>query len=271
MSQRSFFYFSLVLSFLLLVSENGYSSCGLQGCPTDFSSGSSPQNPLVVDAALRYVDFDVHGVSGHYTQIEPRIEFRGWPCWTLGGFGSIVALDDGHENHTGLGNPVLFGEYSAAEWNKDRLSFGAQLELALGDDEHGIAAEHEEIVPYASYVKAVQSILWRGSVGYRYALSSDDGHGGGHTPLLVNPHEDKEFLYRLSFEASRASGIYPGLFLDGVHALDGEDKGTGFLTVGGTVRRAISETVALRGLVEAPVTSPHRFEWKIGFHLAGNF
>jgi hypothetical protein len=132
----------LLASFIVSIflwSSIAMASCGLAGCPVG-SHGENSGTHLF-DQAIRYVNFDLEHHDGHYIQYEPRYEYRGWERFIVGGFVSFITLDDGHDSNSGLGNPVLFGQYDFVHEKNQVLSFGSQLELALGDDEDGLAAK----------------------------------------------------------------------------------------------------------------------------------
>jgi|GEM_PF-4242762 len=262
--------FYLLILFLILLLFTTFSleaSCNLAGCPSGLRT-EGVQRRHIVDQTIGYITFDINHHNGNYLQYEPRYEFRGINRVVVGGFASLIALDDGHDSHSGLGNPVLFGEVVVKNSTDDQLSFGSQLELALGDDENGLAAEHMEIVPYLSYSNSAGSIDWMGSTGYRHSLESGDRHESAiHSELFVNPHADKEYLYRLHARFPKIRGsMSPDFVLDGQHALDGEDDGKGFLSIGAGLSFSAGTGWTFSPKVEIPVTTPRRFDSKLSFN-----
>ncbi len=245
-------------------------SCGLDMCPHPLSAGRHG-DVWSGEAVLRHATFHWEGISGDYTLLIPRVEHRGWRGWILGGYWPVAALDDGHHNRTGLGNLVLYGQAQP----KGDFFWGGQLELPVGDDKHGIAAEHGEILPYVALMRSAGRWMASGRVGYRYALSGGHGHGSGghsHGVLLVNPHEDRELVYHAMISRAWMSDrLSTAFFLDGQHAVRGDTKGTGFLTAGTEIRFALSPRWDLTASFEEPVTRPERVGWRAGTGLALKF
>lgn len=257
-----------ILSVLFLGAGSLRASCGLQGCPLTVFQGEARGDRWMASDSFHYTDFNLGGISGHYTQIIPHLHYTGLPRWTLGGFVPLVTLSAAGESHRGMANPVLLAEYQLSRGPAGSLSAGSQVELAVGDDEHGIASEHSEWVPYLSGTRKSGPITWAGSAGFRWSLSESHSHGAaGHMPLVVNPHEDKELLYRLA--AGPVLGrTTPRLFIDGQHVVKGETKGTGFLTGGLSVNYSLSKKYSLGALWEVPLSSPRRFDWHAALTLA---
>ena len=266
---KKIFLFSVVLGALsFCLPQVILASCGLAGCP--MKQGTATRNHIV-DQAVRTTSFDLDGQSGHYWQYEPRYEYWGVPKLIVGGFGSYITLEEGGETHSGFGNPVLFGQYSIYARPDMDVSFGSQLELPFGDDEHGLAAEHTELVPYAIIQNSLRTMHWMGALGARFALNSDDDHEGHHE-LFVNPHEDKELLVRAHIRFQEiVSHLIPEFFVDGQHALEGEDDGISFFSLGLGAQFLLSPNVSISPKLEWPVTSPRRFEDRFGLNIRCDF
>jgi hypothetical protein len=237
--------------------------CGLQACPHPATSGARGHD---FSLTVHHTAYDLGGFKGHYEEARPRWQYRSGLGTTVGAFVPVIANspDIGHSK-TGLGNPVVFGEvaWPAAA---GRLAAGSQFEIPWGRDDHGLAAEHAEWLPYVSLHRPALGAAAFVQTGLRLSLSESHGHApaGGHShgPLAVNPHEDEEFVYRfgLSGERSRAPRGWEAFF-DGQHAFDSD---TGFLTAGGALRWRPSAKWDLHIFAEAPLTEPSRFEHRFG-------
>lgn len=225
---------------------------------------------------VNHVNYTLEGAEGHYTQALAIAHYQGWPRWVVGGmapFASVSQEGQGHpERNSGLGNPLVFAEYKVLSSPVETLALGSQFEIPWGDDEHGIAAEHAEWVPYISARRGD----FYGRVGFRYALTSGHGHDApapGHSVLVVNPHEDKEFLYRVGWWGENpAWAVVPEAFLDGQHALDGEEnKGKGYLTGGLGLSRDFAEGWSVGLTSEMPLVKPKRLDQRLGVRVEARF
>jgi hypothetical protein len=254
----------LLISFLFCLARPAAASCGLQACPHPAGSGAMGQD---LSLTVQHVAYDLEGFKGHYESASPRWQYRSGRDWVAGGLVSVIvnSPDVGHSK-TGLGNPVLFGELGLPG-GATRFAIGSQLEVPLGDDDHGLAADHFEWLPYVDLRRPRRAATVYGQAGFRLALTNEDedAHAAGghaHGPLVVNPHEDSEFVYRLGVagERERAPRGWE-LFVDGQH---GFDSGTGFLAAGGGLRWTPHRRWDLHLTAELPVTEPHRFERRFG-------
>lgn len=218
-----------------------HASCGLDVCPLDQPDpGAADASPVAVHVPtlFRLSRFSLEGEGGHYVETLVRGEYRGLSGWVFAVALPIVHLmiDDGAD-HTGLGNAVLLAEWDHALSPAWSLGAGAQLELPIGDAEHGIASDHTEVLPYGRASVALAQLRVSASVGVRLAVAGDEpaagaeAHGIGvlHTPsptghpLYVNPHEGRELVYRGLLEyALLEQRIRPGLLVRGEHVLEPE-------------------------------------------------
>lgn len=272
MSQWSLFCFFMLLSFCVLVSESGYSSCGLQGCPT--VGEVVPKERLIVDNQLTFTKFNLDDRQGDYAMFTPHIHYYGLPRFVIGGFASVINLDDGHETNTSFGNPVVYGEYVVPDRRPAKLSVGTQVEFPLGDDDKGMAGDHTAVLPYLSYHQSLDDFSLLTQAGYKHSFSDNSGGhaGGAHTPLLVNPHGDKEFVYRAGVKKlADKSSFFGRIGINGQHVIEGEDEGKGFLTAGGNVGSRLGEQTRIGLLIELPVTNPRRFDSRVGLNLVLDF
>ena len=212
---------------------------------------------------IREVGFSLEGLRGHYTQLMPRLQWPGSRGRVAGALPVVRA--DGREApaETGLGNPTLHADVWSGPW-----TLSVQLELRLGDDEKGLAADHTGVLPFVAHTtrRGEWSITPR--LGYRHSFDSGGhGHGmGHHAPLVVNPHADDEFVYQLAVARTALTA-----YVDGQHALKGEGKGNGYAAAGMSYKRASRAGPAVRLWTEWPLTAPRRFEWKLGAGVEGRF
>ena len=247
-------------------------SCGLEVCGMPDVAPSAGDREFSFWTGARFVNFDLGPRDGHYTEIPFHLMVPAPSPWRGGAQTSLVFLDDGTENNSGLTNLLLFAERRLGENNGASISAGGQLEVPVGDDEDGIASDHWELIPYAAVRQPTAVLPWSALAGFRFSLEDGHGHGRGRgTPLFVNPHEDKEFLYRFSvFPARRMGEFAPEIFVDGQHALDGPSDGTGFLSLGG---KALADFGGWRlgPTAEIAVTKPRRFDYKLGVAAGATF
>ncbi|MBK7207894.1 MAG: hypothetical protein IPH91_06400 [Elusimicrobia bacterium] len=211
----------------------------------------------------RLVGFAWDGLRGNYTQLLPRLQWTGARGRVAGVVPVVRADARGASAETGLGNPTLHADVWSGPW-----TLSVQLELPLGDDDKGLAADHTGVLPFVAYTARGGGWTLTPRFGYRHSLDSE-GHGhvlGHHVPLLVNPHADDEFVYQLA--ASRAAVT---AYIDGQHALKGEEKGSGYSAAGMAYKRPLRAGPALRLWTEWPLTAPRRFEWKVGAGVEGRF
>src|SRR6185295_5034322 len=130
-------------------------NCGLSFCP--FTSHSQEPSPAEwnVSVQVQQSGFDFDGVTGSYTQVLPRIEYRGKQGVILGASLPVTRLSSGGESHTGLSNALVFGETQLDSWSDWKPSAGLQAELPVGDHEHGLAADHTMLVPYLTLARSL--------------------------------------------------------------------------------------------------------------------
>jgi hypothetical protein len=251
----------LIGCLLVVAAARTRAACGLCECGCRGAEDRTPGWSAEVDA--RQAAFGFEGLRGQYTQVLPRLN------WTVGrgrlsGAVPLIRVDArGDSAETGLGNPVLQGDLWSGPW-----TFSAQLELPLGDDDKGIAADHTGLLPFVAYAFQRNGWFFTPRFGYRHSFGGEEhGHGmGHHVPLVVNPHADKEIVYQLA--ASRKAWT---AYLDGQHALKGEEKGTGYAAAGMALKKALRAGPAVRLWTEWPLTTPRRFEWKVGAAVEGRF
>lgn len=246
---------------VVFLSARAEAACGLCECGCRGVEDRTPGWSADVDA--RQVAFGFEGLRGQYTQMLPRLSWTG-SRGRLGGVLPLIRLDVRDASaETGLGNPVLTGDLWSGPW-----TFSAQMELPLGDDDKGMAADHTGVLPFVSYTFERKGWSLTPRLGYRHSFDGEEhAHGmGHHVPLVVNPHADKEFVYQWTVLRKAWTA-----YLDGQHALKGEEKGIGFAAAGVAYKKILRAGPSLRLWGEAPLTAPRRFDWKVGAGLEGRF
>lgn len=240
-------------------------SCGLHLCGEPAADAAAR---FRAELSIQRVDFELPGSSGRYLQLLPRGEYRAGR-WTWGAAVPLVFLRAAGREESGPGNPVIFGEFRAGPALGGTWALGSQLEIPWGDDEKGLAAEHSEWLPSVSWRR--EGVLLEPYVraGFRWSLSEGHGHAG--VPLAVNPHAEKEFLYRAGVAGRRRTFPWkPELYLDGQHAFGADVPGPGFLSIGGSLELPF-RTVRLRLSGERPAAAPRRFESQVGLNVIAEF
>lgn len=254
----------LIALFVLASSSAARASCGLSVCDV----AGSPGLWRAEVKAFR-VAYDLDGFSGSYLQTAVTVGREG-RSWRLGGTASLVSNspDAGHHK-TGLGNPVLKVEHVRGPW-----AAGLLAEIPWGDDANGLAGDHAAAVPYAAWRPSRGA--WRADLRAGYSHSLTEGHGahaaaGGHSHVLVvNPHADREIVYR-SAVMNHRERVSAEAFLDGHHALKGESDGKGFLTAGLAIDALFGKGFSAGIWGEVPLTRPRRMESRVGLRAGKTF
>ena len=262
-------------------------SCGLDVCPLDQphpDSHAAPQVGVHVPALFRLSKFSLEGDEGHYVETLIRSEYRGLPGWVFAAALPVVHLmvEDG-ESHTGLGNAVLMVEWEHALSPMWSLAAGTQLELPVGDAEHGIASDHTEVLPYGRASLKLARLHVSASAGVRLSMSGEEsgvdihtsgGAGILHTPspsaqpLYVNPHEGRELVYRgLAEYALLDQRVRPGLLVRGEHVLEPEATTRAHVHGGAQLGALVTENLEIVLLGELPLTTPARIDWRTGLGI----
>jgi hypothetical protein len=263
-----------------------HASCGLDVCPLDRpqpDTAVTPQVGVHVPTLFRVSKFSLDGDEGHYVETLIRSEYRGLPGWVFAAALPVVHLMVEHEDdHTGLGNAVLMVEWERAPSAMWSLAAGTQLELPVGDAEHGIASDHTEVLPYGRASLAHAVLRVSASVGVRLAVEGDEpeaaveAHGVGilHTPapsgqpLYVNPHEGRELVYRgLAEYALLEQRVRPGLLVRGEHVLEPEATTRAHVHGGAQVSASVTRNLEIVLLGELPLTRPARIDWRTGLGI----
>lgn len=282
-------YFALAFLSLSAVSASAF--CGLQSCPRPAGSFEVP----TVEAALRTrgVSYDIADNHGHYVVTAPRV-FVNHAGFAVGAEVPLTRLDNGGSVSTGLSNPVVMGRYAR------RLSYawsgevGLQWELPLGNQADGLAGDHHMLLPwvglrfdaspswYLSGMFGVSTALGHSGAGETSwgsgQLASDAtllpkpahaGHDHDATPVLVNPHADREAQWRASAGWVRGRGTLEGF---GLGQTDMTDAGPEtFVRAGVSYEWMLVRFTSLQVIGDIPVTSPRRNETEVGLTVKTGF
>jgi hypothetical protein len=277
---RVWFIASSLVSFLT-VSTSAF--CGLQSCPRPAGAGEAS----TLEAALRTrgVSYDIAGNTGHYLVTAPRV-FVNYGGLAVGAEIPITRLDNDGVIATGLSNPVVMARYArrfAYAWSGE---VGLQWELPIGNQADGLAGDHHMLLPWVG-VRHDVSPAWfvTGMFGISSALEfggHSAGAGGasartvyatplfkaahaGHdheTPVLVNPHADRELQTRAAIGWSRGRGIVEAFGLTQTDITS--DKTGTYARAGGSYEWTIARFTALQFFGDLPVTTTRRNEGELG-------
>jgi hypothetical protein len=272
--------FLLALLFLPSVSA---AFCGLQSCPRVEPRAEA----ATFDAGLRtrWVAFDIGGREGSYVVTAPRA-FARYAGFALGTEVPFTRLDDGGEVAFGLSNPLVMAQYARrlpGSWGRAwSAEAGLQVELPFGDQEHGLAGDHVMLLPWVGLRRDWDAWYVTGMLGYSHALEAHahatdtagasarlaktlhEGHEheGVTSPVLVNPHADREAQYRAAAGWTRGRGTAE------VFALGQADVTangpTSYVRAGASYAWSLGRFTALNVIADAPVTSARRNELEIG-------
>jgi hypothetical protein len=261
--------------------------CGLQSCPRVEPRGAS--HSFEAGLRTRAVAFDIAGERGVYGVASPRFFARALGM-TLGAEVPLVTLHTGDVDASGLGNPVLMAQYArrfSHDWSGE---LGVQWELPLGDTEHGLADDHMMVLPWIGLRKE-WSASWHtsGMLGYSTTLEGDyptsaaavssrgtelskSSHNGvdhgipGQPPVYVNPHGDREVHWRAGLGARAAEAWTFEAF--GLGQADLSEANTVFYARAGlSAEWALTSSLTLQAIADAPVTSARRSETALGLDI----
>jgi hypothetical protein len=260
-------------SLLLLAAQGLQAHCGLNFCPRDEDVAG---NRFTAGLALRQTGFDLADHGGQYTEVMPDFQYTRNGKLLLGANLAIAGLMVEGETRWGLENPLLYGEWRCFPGTDNRLSLGLQLELPFGDEEKGIGTDHTMLVPYVSFGKGFDPFFASATLGYNQAFGGGEEDTADPAVLYVHPHEDREFLYRVSAGISvwdkRAN---PEIYLNGQHPLVDEKENLpededDDLSLGLSVPVRLGN-IAVTPKAEFPLLSPSRFDWGAGVDFGYGF
>ena len=249
-------------------------SCGLDACPipkwghkqktTRFSWRLSEE--------VRFTTFSFQGAEGHYVESIARAEYHPSQGLQVGALLPVVALfSDGRDSH-GLGNAVGYAELGRPIAGSTGVRIGAQLEAPTGTGE-GLAADHVELLSYVGLTIESHRVRFRSELGLRLSLGDSHGHDEDDqvgTALLVNPHEDREFVYQAIADVEATKRLRSGLLLRGQQVW-GNAEHRSFLTAGGQLTWSPTERIALTTNIELPVIRPARFDIRTSVQISAGF
>jgi len=269
------------LFLIFILTSVAYAGCGLDACPaiTPTTQVFGPSDTLLGNFSLgsefKSTAFDHDGISGAYYRFTPRIEYTGIKKLTVGAYMPIVSLRASAITEDGQGNPVLFADYQVLTVRNIALHSGLQYELPAGENAGSIASKHAELLPYFGAKASFRDAYLFGTVGYRVALSAAPDHHDEEEEheqhgLLVDPHEDQEFVYRVGV-GRHFDGFSIEGFLDGQRILSGSATTRHFMYAGLAVPVEISERIQFRTTIELPLTMPQRRGFSVGFGVMADF
>jgi hypothetical protein len=263
---------------IMAASSPLHASCGLHFCPR------VQEQPKAASWQLGYTfnrsGFDIGGAHGTYSEGVADIRYMRGDAWTVDLHVPFLALTVDSRTVFGFANPLALAEYRLHPGAGRMLGFGLQTEIPLGDADAGLAQEHFMLMPYAAISQSLRRLFFSFTSGVSFALTGSHphasdatapGHGahgalGAGSPLYVNPHEDFEWVYRVSAGANLWNGrAHPELFVSGQRVLGEVKSGAArdYLNVGFTAP-VRSGRLILSPNLEVPVTEDHRFDWTVG-------
>ncbi len=277
----------IVTLLILLLPHRAVASCGLDVCPLDSAQAEGDERQVAevqLPVLFQLNKFTVGDTEGHYVESLLRAEYRRFEHWVFAASLPIVHLMVDDDNRTGLGNGVILTEWQFPLAASLSASLGAQVELPIGDFDAGIASDHVEALPYGRITMARGRIRAGADLGFRFAVASDEeeaedsleypliGFLRPHTPadgdgnvLYVNPHEERELLYRAMVGYTFMDDVLaPAAFVHGQRVLSGDSETKTYVNGGFQLRCRLNQQLELMLLGEVPLTSPGRIDWRTG-------
>jgi hypothetical protein len=275
--------------------------CGLQSCPRVNPHGGS--HPFEAGLRTRVVQFDYEEESGFYGVLSPRFfaKVRGV---SLGIEVPWVVLRTEDIRVSGLGNPLLIAQYARRVSRDWSLETGLQFELPLGDYDHGLADDHFMFMPWVGVRKewgerwytsgmlgaslslqmdantyddagdmgASARVAPRSPGSSKLAKASHNGvdHGVSRNPVYVNPHGDREIHWRAALGLRLWDRwTFEDFFLGQADLTkpDENPKTVHYVRNGVSAEWAVTPSVALQAVADAPVTSARRSEAALGIDV----
>jgi hypothetical protein len=167
----------------------------------------------------------------------------------------------------------------SATWSGE---IGMQAELPIGDQDHGLAGDHIMLLPWIGARKEIGT-SWHvaGMLGTSRALEQEHetsaplakvahngvDHGDGtSTPVIVNPHADREVQWRAASGWTRGRSTLEGFAL-AQHDVTGEAGPDFYLRAGASWEWMLGHMSALQLIADVPVTAARRNEAEVGLAL----
>jgi len=277
---------------LALTTSSASAFCGLQSCPKPTGSGETPR----FEAALRtrVVSYDIGNNEGHYLVTAPRV-FLNYGGFALGAEVPFTRLDNGGTVSTGLSNPLVTGRYARRLSHAWSGEVGLQWELPIGNQKDGLAGDHNMLLPWLGLRRDLGHVWYAtGMVGVSTALedakasapvtttaqiisdpsdptgtslskvgkTAHAGHDHGATPVLVNPHADRELQGRLAVGWIKGRGTFEGY---GLSQTDLTSSGPEtYARAGVSYEWSLMRFTALQIIGDLPVTAARRNEAEVG-------
>jgi hypothetical protein len=257
--------------------------CGLESCPRIDPHGQT--HSTTAGARARVIGFDIGDESGYYGIVSPhlfvRIPFVSH--LSVGAEVPWVSLHTADDDVSGLGNPLLTAQYArrlSHDWSAEA---GLQLELPLGEADQGLADDHFMVLPWIGG-RFEGGTAWyaSGVLGYSQAVGGEEeavdtsasarlaplskvahngvDHGAAvATPLLVNPHGDREVHWRAAVGyRPRERWTLEGFALGTADIT--ESDAVYFTRAGVSCEWSLTSAVGLQVVADAPVTAARRSE-----------
>lgn len=215
-------------------------------------SAGEVSRPYGLTVGAERTAFTLGEIHGDYTRWSARLELELGARTLATADMSLVALhrSDRPQTISGAGNPVVGLSHSRDLWNGGQLSLGLQTELPAGTRGQGLAGDHLEVMPHLGLSHLGRNAAIHVDTGIRVSLGGGDdlppptldhlGHATAPTarpagsalhsrhparaeevPLLVDPHAEREWVYRLGVSVYRRDRtLSAAAFLDGTHILE---------------------------------------------------
>ncbi len=285
----------MIAGAVLLVATQARANCGLENCPADPIDAEGESARWSTSVELRETETQYLGIPTSYNHYVPWAEVR-WDRWRSGAVVPMISLHFLGETRTGLGNPIFFAQGRITASEKSFLDAGVQFEAPWGDSEEGLADDHAMLVPYVSSQWGGSLVELDGSVGYRFVVYEDTpdevsdaaagsrsdlegtraiqfhaGHDHGVAETVVDPHTDREMLWRLRTSSGRPLWrITPSLLLDGQVVVGEAVGGSSFTNAGLEVRVRMTRAIALESAAVWPISDARRYDRRLAIALRWN-
>ncbi len=254
------FKFGIVFTSLALFNAPATASCGLQFCPLPTPETESKWK---VGLTSELTGFDFAYGMGTYLTTLPRVQYRPVPAVLLSLHIPVTFLDIyGESDAFGLGNPFVQGEYRLNLALTHSLSFGAQLEIPLGDHSAGLADDHFMLLPFVTYVGFGGNLKWALQTGWAQSLSGHHDHA--ESQVYVRPHSEREWVFNaVAGYLISLWNLEPQFGIDGqIPVADNHDHGPGLVSEGESEEARLFGFTALAIDVAGTRFSPG-FKWPL--------
>ena len=278
---------TIVTVVLALFPRQAGAHCGLENCPAGVDDTSVESVRWSASVEVRQTETDYLEIPVSYSQYVPRVDLRGtW--WRVGAVAPIVTLRFLEQTQTGFGNPLFILQGRVVTRPAYKLDAGLQIEAPWGDTEDGLADDHTMLVPYVNAEWPTYLVDVDVSVGYRFVVLESgeasqassaashfgrtvqfhSGHYHGVAETVIDPHTDREVLWRAEVSSARPLWrVTPSLLLDAQHVV-GDEPGEDFFLNGGVeLRVRVSNSIAIEGMGFWPMTTASRYDRRVALSL----